>query len=223
MDMPRDNKEWLKSQPDHGDVGKDFFNTFNEVGEYQHQEHARQPTPVEISVNWVYENLEQQLPDEVDLTYEAYGRSIRSKPRDYSTWTPYCLHASPDVVKHTFENTTQFARSGVIHGHIRDTHRSPFPALNIRHRNEPVATCTMLAMRLLLLFNCELYFSVFYSDLHLERVSSKTSFCHRILIVLIVAFLGKSSFSHLCLQISLLRPLHLAMLLFSVDPRLARS
>ena len=50
-----------------------------------------------------------------------------------------------DVIKRTFQATTQFARSGWITGHIYNTHRAPFPALNVSRRNEAVATDTIFA------------------------------------------------------------------------------
>ena len=40
---------------------------------------------------------------------------------------------------------TQTNQAGWITGHIFDTHRAPFPALNVRRRNEKVATDTFYA------------------------------------------------------------------------------
>jgi len=63
-------------------------------------------------------------------------------PRTYDKYRDYFLRASRDVIKRTFDATTQFARSGWISGRIYDTHRAPFPALNVTRRNESVATDT---------------------------------------------------------------------------------
>ena len=57
----------------------------------------------------------------------------------------YFLNVPLNVVKKTFESTTQYARSGWITQHIYDTHKAPFPALNVRRRNECVATDTIFA------------------------------------------------------------------------------
>ena len=62
---------------------------------------------------------------------------------DYEALRDYFLRVPADVIEKTFLATTQFARSGWITGHIRDTYRAPFPALNVIRRNEAVATDTI--------------------------------------------------------------------------------
>ena len=48
------------------------------------------------------------------------------------------------TIKKTFENTTQYAR--IPHGIILKKHyKSPFPALNVKRRDEPVATDTVFS------------------------------------------------------------------------------
>ena len=74
--------------------------------------------------------------------YLNHLRQTGPSQRDYSSYTPYFLDASSDVVAKAFHATTQFARSGWITGSIMDTHKAPFPALNVCRRNEPVATDT---------------------------------------------------------------------------------
>ena len=66
-------------------------------------------------------------------------------PRNYDLMRKYFLNVPLNVVKKTFESTTQYARSGWITQHIYDTHKAPFPALNVRRRNECVATDTIFA------------------------------------------------------------------------------
>jgi len=48
------------------------------------------------------------------------------------------LQVPTETMKCTFEPTTQFARSAWIARQIYNTHRPPFPPLNVRRRNEPV-------------------------------------------------------------------------------------
>ena len=55
----------------------------------------------------------------------------------------YFLYAPTKAIQDTFEVTTQNARSGWISGEITQSHRSPFPGLNIPRRNEALATDTL--------------------------------------------------------------------------------
>jgi hypothetical protein len=52
---------------------------------------------------------------------------------------------SIDTIKHTFANTTQFARSLHLYGSMRKHYKSRFPAFNVSRRCEPVATDTIYA------------------------------------------------------------------------------
>ena len=65
--------------------------------------------------------------------------------RGYKLMRKYFLNVPVNIVKKTFASTTQYARSGWITQHIYDTHKAPFPALNVRRRNECVATDTIFA------------------------------------------------------------------------------
>ena len=49
------------------------------------------------------------------------------------------------LILSSHNSDTQYARSGWITQHIYDTHKAPFPALNVRRRNECVATDTIFA------------------------------------------------------------------------------
>ena len=68
---------------------------------------------------------------------------VVAKPKDFKSLVPYFLCADEKVIKDTYEVTTQNARSGWISGEITQTSKSPFPALNVSRRNEPVATDTI--------------------------------------------------------------------------------
>ena len=61
----------------------------------------------------------------------------------YEKYSRYFLFAPKDIIQKTFRATTQYARSGWITGSITQTHKAPFPALNVSRRNEPVATDTI--------------------------------------------------------------------------------
>jgi hypothetical protein len=76
--------------------------------------------------------------------YEARARKVKTKEPDYGAlalrplfgWLPV------DVIKRTFAATTQYARipmSATLKKHFK----SPFPAMNVHRRDEPVATDTV--------------------------------------------------------------------------------
>ena len=63
--------------------------------------------------------------------------STVTKPTNinYGEYDKYFLKDPHEVIKKTFEDTTQFEKSGWITGHIYRTHKSPFPYLNVHMRN----------------------------------------------------------------------------------------
>ena len=82
-----------------------------------------------------------QIPADVD-TVEATGRLLKVHEPDYDKLRPLFGWLSTKTIKKTFEQTTQHAR--MPHGTILQKHyKSPFPALNVKRRDEPVATDTV--------------------------------------------------------------------------------
>ena len=60
---------------------------------------------------------------------------------DYGQYRRHFAGASEDVIKKTFENTTQLGRKAAVKGlKLWKRHKAPNPALNIPRRNETVAT-----------------------------------------------------------------------------------
>jgi hypothetical protein len=79
-----------------------------------------------------------------EITREARKeRNVRVKKYQYEELCHYFLNVSADTVKHTLSNTTQFARNVDISPNMFKKFRSPFPACNIKCRNEAVATDTI--------------------------------------------------------------------------------
>jgi hypothetical protein len=69
----------------------------------------------------------------------ASARTFKVQDRDYKKLRPLFGWASAKIIKKTFEMTTQHAR--MPHGTILKKHcKSPFPALDVQRRDEPVAT-----------------------------------------------------------------------------------
>ena len=59
----------------------------------------------------------------------------------YANYRDKFLYAPLNAIKKTFEATTQYYQRYFVTGtHIPQTHKSPFPALNVFRRNEAVAT-----------------------------------------------------------------------------------
>ena len=104
------------------------------------KERIKEPTDLAkdgsmISVNWCRISTEG-IREEIDV-----GATIVKPIKvDYKNLSKYFLNSNENVIEHTFKATTQFARSGWITGGIRNTYRTPFPAMNVMRRNEPVAT-----------------------------------------------------------------------------------
>mmetsp|Transcript_22842 Transcript_22842/g.34620 ORF Transcript_22842/g.34620 Transcript_22842/m.34620 type:complete len:658 (+) Transcript_22842:2551-4524(+) len=63
---------------------------------------------------------------------------------DYTIKTPYFCWLPLDIVKKTFQATTQFARIPMS-THLTKHYKSPNPALNVHRRNEAIATDTVYA------------------------------------------------------------------------------
>ena len=64
---------------------------------------------------------------------------------NYKSFRPHFLGVPVNKVKKTFEGTTQWAATAMSGPKAGQTHKSPYPALNVLRRNEPVATDTVFA------------------------------------------------------------------------------
>ena len=62
---------------------------------------------------------------------------------NYEKYRPYFLHVPVEKVKQTFLHSTQFATNVMSGRIIQQTIKSPYPAFNVKRRNEPVATDTI--------------------------------------------------------------------------------
>ena len=92
--------------------------------------------------------LEDVIDECVYKTYETRHivevseRKVKPKEPDYKVLAPRFGWLPVDLIKRTFAVTTQYARtpaSTVLKKHFK----SPFPALNVHRRDEPVATDTV--------------------------------------------------------------------------------
>ena len=71
--------------------------------------------------------------------------TVKKKKIDYSKYRDHFLGMPVEKIKATFDVTTQYATNVVAGNKIIQTTKSPWPANNVRRRNEPVATDTVFA------------------------------------------------------------------------------
>ena len=117
-------EEWYDCE----DIPDDYGDTtFDEYGEYTQRVHYLDCYSVEI----------QPL-------FEVHERKTVPQEPNYEALRPYFLWLPLDTIKRTFAATTQFARNSVSFP-MRKHFKSRFPALNVRRRNEPVATDTIFS------------------------------------------------------------------------------
>ena len=86
---------------------------------------------------------EQQLIFSHEHRIQCNKHTTTRKEPDYEALRPFFLHTTADVIKKTFLATTQYARTTMGGLHLKKTYRSPFPALNVHRRQEPIATDTV--------------------------------------------------------------------------------
>jgi hypothetical protein len=126
-------------------VGISNDSPYNSFGDYRHR--------IEVNKLNYYSRFDgDNIDDHIDrCVVHAHTSTIKDDPSlsictkmvskkspDYTKLRPLFGWLDADTVKHTFENTTQYARlpSGTT---LRRTFRSPNPALNVIRRNEAVA------------------------------------------------------------------------------------
>ena len=83
-------------------------------------------------------------PDPTHTTYVVFDHTVTRAPPDYSSLRKFFGWLPTDIIKKTFEHTTQYARtpiSTILNKH----YKAQFPAFNVRRRNESVATDTIFS------------------------------------------------------------------------------
>jgi hypothetical protein len=89
-------------------------------------------------------DLEDHLLPTDGLYYQAHERQVKHKEPNYEELKPKFGWLSADVIKKTYDATTQYARiplSTLLTKHFK----SPHPALNVPRRQEPLATDTIFS------------------------------------------------------------------------------
>ena len=96
------------------------------------------------------EHVSQETPEIIEIQDGEFPvKSPLLKPRvvstaepDYEKLVPFFAYQPVEAIKHTWHNSTQFARVPMS-THLKRHFKSPFPAHNVHRRNEPIATDTV--------------------------------------------------------------------------------
>jgi transposase InsO family protein len=100
-----------------------------------HGESNRRPPPrVDFDID----------PTDSSQVYDAASPQTKQHERDWEKLRQYFAWLPKLVIQKTFDCTTQYARIPMS-AHLQRHFRSPFPALNVHRRDEPVATDTVYA------------------------------------------------------------------------------
>jgi hypothetical protein len=123
----------------------DFLNDPNNIAPTDSKETTPVTTPV-ITPTTGEDGLTDQAVAEKSkpFLYTSLPET-KEKKENYEQYRPYFLHVPVEKIRKTFKNTTQHATSIVSGPKIHQTIQSPYPAYNVRQRNEPVVTDTIFA------------------------------------------------------------------------------
>lgn len=128
-----DEEEWANLLKEPPNIVPDPL--FDEVGNY-HQ-------LVEVSNALTTSSaIEQAIIKDLPSLYQMYERVIKPRAIDFQKYAQHFIFVPPDIIKRTFEGTTQFYRQSP-NPSMKKTYRTPFPACNVQRRSEAVATDTV--------------------------------------------------------------------------------
>ena len=86
--------------------------------------------------------LEEVIIKDTSTMYSLYEHTIQPRAVDYQKYTQHFIFVPPEVIKRTFEQTTQFYQMSA-NPSMKKTFRTPFPACNVHRRSEAVAIDTV--------------------------------------------------------------------------------
>ena len=128
-----DGEEWFDTMQDLPELDPDPL--FDEFGDYRHiQNVAKAIVDSNLIDNCVIKDYNHML--------QLYNQNVMPSKIDYESYRPKLAWLPVDVIKHTFERTTQFYRMP-MGTNLKKRYKSPFPACNVHRRDEPVATDTV--------------------------------------------------------------------------------
>ena len=115
---------------------------FDEFGNYIYTD---RPGADEFEEDFLeLQHLNDPMPNTMRPIH-IYRTQVKLRPEQYEELRPHFLFANKEVVEKTIGATTDFGRTPKMNGPMYYTHKSPFPAMNVRRRNEAVATDTIFS------------------------------------------------------------------------------
>ncbi len=142
-----DDKDWHLGVPNADHVDRPHDSNFNETGDYKHR------TVVTHDIDAALEMDIDQILDDCVFTsctkeerdtfavFEAYVDPVEP---EYDKVAPFLGWLPLEVIKKTFKATTQYVRMPAS-TLMKKRYKSPFPALNVYRRNEPVGSDTVFS------------------------------------------------------------------------------
>src|SRR5688500_4502887 len=128
-----DGEEWFDALEDLPELDPDPL--FDEFGNYRHIQHVAQTI-----VNG--DQLDNHVITDYHDVVQLYNQNIMPSKIDYESYRSKLAWLPVDIIKSTFERTTQFYRMP-MGTNLKKRYKSPFPACNVHRRDEPVATDTV--------------------------------------------------------------------------------
>ena len=133
-----DDREWGDCYNDKSYTNQE--NPFDTYGEYVDSFEGNQHTLLDINKTDIIIHQHNLHHQQRLLNFKA--NIIMKTPR-YKILQPYLLYVDNETIKRTIDATTQYGRTDPNTTQLRQTFKSPFPAMNVFRRNEGVATDTI--------------------------------------------------------------------------------
>ena len=137
------DKDWDPSVLDHslGNHDKEWFDAMADITELPNKHLFDEFR----NYRHCTANMENQVTESSQaLSIAIHAREVHTREPDYIALRPHFGYSSEDIVKRTFQATTQLGRLSSA-THLKWQYHSPNPALNVHHHNEHVTTDTVYA------------------------------------------------------------------------------
>ena len=136
LDYEQDEvEEWFNAMEDLPKLPPDPL--FDEYGDYRHTHIVTQAIMTDPI-------LEKAVITDLPSVFQLYSQEVKSREVDYESYAPKFAWLPVDIIKKTFEATTQYYRMP-MGTHLKKWYKSPFSACNVHRQDVPVATDTVYA------------------------------------------------------------------------------
>ena len=133
-----DNEEWFNAMEDLPVLTEDAL--FDEFGDYRKTHEVTEA----IMADSIIEN---SVITDLPSVFKLYANEVMPREIDYDKFKSKFMWLPTDVIKRTFDKTTQHYRMSA-NTYLKKRYKSPFPAFNVHRHEEPVATDTVYSYTL---------------------------------------------------------------------------